>query len=102
MLQRLRLLGYRAGHDRVVIANTDGQVLTQAIEVAVTFFIPQVLILTLAENQRFLVGHEGALRCGEVAIAPLDDGLGAPVQRQLVVVVVKLGCHRVLHASPIG
>ena len=83
MLQGLRacLRDRRARDHRVVVSDANGQILAQAIQVAIAFFIPQVLVLAVMENQR---------RCGRVRrrvakprssdFAPLDDGIGFPVE----------------------
>jgi hypothetical protein len=44
----------------------------------------------MAEDQRFLVGYEGALRRGVVGVASLNDGVGVPVETQLVLIMIEL------------
>ena len=74
-----------------VVTDADGQVLTQAVEVTIAFFIPQILILPLTENEWLLVGHESALRSSVITIAAFDYGLGIPIKFEFVGVLVKLG-----------
>ena len=90
VLQGLRLFDDFTRNHGVVVADADGQVLAQAIQVFVALFVPQVVVLALAENQRLLVRHEGALRGRVVAVAPLDDSVGIPVDFEFVLVVIEL------------
>ena len=87
VLQGLGLLLDRRDHAWVGVADRDAEVHAQEVQVAVAFFVPQILAFAALEDQRGLVGHEGALGGGVVLLAPGDDRLGRPVDGR---------CHGVL------
>ena len=83
VLQGLGLFLDRGDHARVRVADADAEVHAQEIQVAIALLVPQILTLPAFEDQRGLVGHEGALRGRVVLLAPSDDPVSRPVNAQL-------------------
>ncbi len=57
----------------MVVANRDADVHAEEIEIFLAGFIPEILAVAFGEDERGLVGHEGALGGGVVFFPPGYD-----------------------------
>ncbi len=79
VLQGPDLLLDRAGHLRVGVAYRNADIHAEKIEVFPALFVPEILPLAAGKDQRRLVGDEGTLRGGVVAMRAGNNCLRRPV-----------------------